>query len=33
MMGHCGQRAALGFNLNRLVRNLAERGGIRLATS
>jgi len=33
MMGHCGQRAALGFNLNRLVTQLAERGGIRLATS
>lgn len=33
MMGHCGQRAALGFNLNRLVTKLAERGGVRLATS
>ena len=33
MMGHCGQRAALGFNLNRLVTKLADRGGIRLATS
>jgi hypothetical protein len=33
MMGHCGQRAALGFNLNRLVTKLAERSDIRLATS
>ena len=33
MMKHCGQRALLGFNLNRLVTRLAERDGIRLATS
>ena len=26
MMGACGQRAVLGFNLNKLVRHLAERG-------
>jgi len=25
MMGACGQRAVLGFNLNKLVRQLAER--------
>jgi hypothetical protein len=25
MMGACGQRAVLGFNLNKLVRHLAER--------
>jgi len=26
-MGMCGQRALLGFNLNELVRGLAERRG------
>lgn len=29
-MGMCGQRAVLGFNLNKLVRGLAEREGIAL---
>ena len=30
-MGMCGQRAVLGFNLNKLVRGLAERKGMELA--
>ncbi len=28
MMGACGQRAVLGFNLNKMVRRLAERQGV-----
>lgn len=28
MMGTCGQRAVLGFNLNKMVRRLAERRGV-----
>jgi hypothetical protein len=31
MMGACGQRAALGFNLTKLVRGIAERRKLRLA--
>lgn len=31
MMGVCGQRAALGFNLTKLVRGIAERRRVRLA--
>ncbi len=30
MMGACGQRAVLGFNLNKLVRGLAERAAVAL---
>jgi len=32
MMGTCGQRAVLGSNLIRMVRGLAERRGVKLAT-
>jgi hypothetical protein len=31
MMGACGQRAVLGFNSTKLVRELAERKGIKLS--
>lgn len=31
MMGVCGQRAALGFNLTKLLRGIAERRKLRLA--
>jgi hypothetical protein len=31
MMGACGQRAALGFNLTKLVRKIAEKQNMRLA--
>jgi hypothetical protein len=31
MMGVCDQRAALGFNLTKLVRGIAEKRGLRLA--
>ena len=28
LMGACGQRAVLGFNINKLIRELARRKGI-----
>jgi hypothetical protein len=31
MMAYHGQRAVLGFNMNKLVRELAKRDGVRVA--